>query len=103
MRAEYVSGGRFNTVSFQHDIAQAAIVEERCNGVRSDVLITVHHEDNMLTVGGPSVDFACEIIKYGLSWFSVLFFGLEVGALLSPRGERRGCGFLAGAVCGDNA
>ena len=89
MGTTFVRAGSFITVSFQDDIAHATFVEERCDGVGPDILVTVHHEDDVLSVGDPSIDFACKIIEDGLSWFSILIFGLEVRALLSPRSERR--------------
>ncbi len=89
MGTTFVRAGSFITVSFQDDIAHATFVEERCDGVGPDILVTVHHEDGVLSVGDPPIDFSCEVIEDGLSWFSILIFGLEVRALLSPRSERR--------------
>jgi hypothetical protein len=102
MGPSLVCTGRISAMSFEDNVTHTAGVEKSGDSCGSDVLIAVHHEDNMLTVRDPSVDFALEVVEDGCSWFPVLVLGLEVGALLSPCCKGGGRGLFTLLIGGKN-
>jgi hypothetical protein len=89
-----VCTGCISAMSFEDNVTHTAGVEKSGDSCGSDVLVAVHHEDNMLTVHDPSVDFALEAVEDGCFLFLVLVLGLEMCALLSPCCEGGGRGLF---------
>jgi hypothetical protein len=102
MGPSLVCSGCVSTMLFEDNVTHTAGVEKSGNSCRPDVLVAVHHEDNMLTVRDPSVDFALEVVEDGCSRFPVLVLRLEVRALLSPCCQGGGRGLLTWPIGGDN-
>ncbi len=85
-------------MSFEDNISHTTGVEEPGDGFRPDIFIAIHHEDDVLTVSDPSIDFALEVVEDGCPRFAVLILGLEVRSLLGPCCIGRSRGLLTWSI-----